>query len=120
MNAISTDLRTRIVHAVQHEHNTPEQAATRFLVSRASVYRYLEQHRNQATLQPAKRTPTPRCITREDEDRLRTQLEAHNDATLKEHCQHWQDASGKAVSVSSMHRALRRLKLSRKKDDPTR
>jgi transposase len=120
MNAISTDLRARIIHAVQHEHNTPQQAAERFLISRASVYRYLEQHRNQGSLSPAKRTRTPRGITVEDEAQLKAQLETRNDATLEEHCQQWQEDTGKAVSVSTMHRAFQRLKLSRKKDDPTR
>ena len=76
MNAISPDLRQRIVHAVKVDKNTPEQASERFVVSPASVYRYLEQHRNQGTLQPATRTQPPRCITAEDLPRLLDQLEA--------------------------------------------
>ena len=120
MNAISPDLRQRIIHAIQINKNTPEQAAKRFLVSPASVYRYLEQHRNQGTLQPAKRILAPRRITVDDAPRLQHQLEAHNDATLEEHCQRWTEQTGVMVSISTMHRALKRLSISLKKDDPTR
>ena len=115
MNPISPDLRQRIVHAVQIDKNTPEQAAERFVVSPASVYRYLEQHRNQGTLQPATRTQAPRCITAEELPRLQRQLEAHNDATLEEHCQLWTEQTDVVVSVSTMHRALKRLSISFKK-----
>ena len=115
MNAISSDLRQRIVHAVKVDKSTPKQTAKRFLISLASVYRYLEQHRNQGTLQPAERIQTPRCITTEDLPRLQHQLEARNDATLEEHCQLWTEQTGVAVSVSTMHRALKRLSISFKK-----
>ena len=109
MNPISPDLRQRIVHAVKVDKSTPEQTAERFVVSPASVYRYLEQHRNQGTLQPAERVNAPRCITADDLPRLRDQLQAHNDATLEEHCQLWTELTGVQVSVSTMHRAFRRL-----------
>ena len=115
MNAISPDLRQRIVHAIQIDKNTPAQAAKRFVVSPASVYRFLEQHRNQGTLQPATRILTPRRITADDLPRLQHQLEAHNDATLEEHCQHWTEQTGVTVSLSTMHRAFRRLSITLKK-----
>jgi transposase len=110
MNPISSGLRQRIVHAVQIDKNTPEQVSKRFVVSPASVYRYLEQHRNQGTLEPAER-----IIATEELPRLQHQLEAHNDATLEEHCQLWTEQTGVVVSVSTMHRALRRLSISFKK-----
>lgn len=66
MNAISPDLRQRIINAVQIDKNTPAQASKRFVISPASAYRFLEQHRNQGTLQPATRTQAPRCITAEE------------------------------------------------------
>lgn len=115
MNAISPDLRQRIIHAVQIDKDTPEQAAERFIVGRASVYRFLEQLRNQGTLQPAQRIIAPRRITADDLPRLREQLEAHNDATLEEHCQLWTEQTSVTLSVSTMHRALKRLSISLKK-----
>lgn len=115
MNPISPDLRQRIIHAVQIDKDTPEQAAERFIVSPASVYRFLEQHRNQGTLQPAPRTQAPLCITAENLPRLQRQLEAYNDATLEEHCQLWTERIGVKVSVSTMHRALKRLSITFKK-----
>jgi transposase len=120
MNAISIDLRQRIINAIQTDENTPTQAAKRFLVSRASVYRYLEQHRNQHTLQPAERILTPRRIPADDLPRLQHQLQAHNDATLEEHCQLWTNQTGVEVSVSTMRRALKRLSITLKKDSSTR
>jgi len=115
MNPISTDLRQRIINAVQIDKNTPAQASKRFVISPASAYRFLEQHRNQGTLQPATRTQAPRCITAEELPRLQRQLEAHNDATLEEHRQLWTEQTGITVSVSTMHRALKRLSISFKK-----
>ncbi len=120
MNAISPDLRQRIIHAVQIDKDTPEQAAKRLIVSPASVYRFLEQHRNQGTLQPAPRIQTPRRITAEELPRLQRQLEAHNDATLEEHCQLWTEQTDVTLSVSTMYRALKRLSitLEKRRSDP--
>jgi transposase len=115
MNPISPDLRQRIIHAIQIDKDTPAQAAKRLIVSPASVYRFLEQHRNQGTLQPAPRILTPRRITADDLPRLQRQLEAHNDATLEEHCQLWTEQTGVVVSLSTMHRALKRLSITLKK-----
>ena len=115
MNPISPDLRQRIIHAVKIDKNTPEQASERFVVSPASVYRYLEQHRNQGTLQPAPRLLTPRRITADDLPRLQRQLEARNDATLEEHCQLWTEQTDVTLSVSTMRRALKRLSITLKK-----
>jgi len=120
MNAISPDFRQRIINAVKVDKYTPEQASERFIISPASVYRFLEQHRNQGTLQLAERILAPRRITVEELPRLQRQLEAHNDATLEEHCQRWTEQTGVQVSVSTMHRALKRLSITFKKDDSIR
>jgi transposase len=120
MNAISLDLRQRILHAIQNENNTPQQAAKRFVISRASIYRYLEQYRNQGTLQPAQRIISPRRITAEQLPRLQRQLEAHNDSTLEEHCQLWTEQTNVPVSASTMRRAFKRLSITLKKDNSTR
>jgi transposase len=119
MNPISLDLRTRIVNAVNHDKNTPEQAAERFIVSIASVYRFLQLDRDLGDLKPAKKPPNPRKISDEATPVLHAQIQANNDATLEEHCQIWNETTGVEVSVPTMQRALIRLNISRKKNAST-
>jgi len=47
--------------------------------------------------------------------RLQPQLEAHPDATLEEHCRLWEAETGVKVSISTMSRAILRLRWTRKK-----
>ncbi len=115
VKAYSTDLRERIVHAIKHEQHTTEQTASRYAISRATVYRYLQLDRDLKTLQPATSTGRPRLIPPEHEAALRAQVEAHNDATLEEHCQSWYETTGIELSLTAMHQTLKRLKISRKK-----
>lgn len=115
MKPYSTDLRKRIVAAVKHEQNTPEQAATRYNVSRATVHRYLQLDRDLHNLQPATSTGRPRLIPPEGEHALRTQVEAKPDATLDEHRQTWFETSGVMLSVTAMHEAIKRLGFTHKK-----
>jgi transposase len=46
---------------------------------------------------------------------LRSQLEANPDATLAEHCQHWEITHDVQVSSATMSRAIQRLNWTRKK-----
>jgi transposase len=120
MNPISLDLRTRIVHAVNHDKNTPEQTAERFAVSPASVYRFLQLDRDLNDLKPAKKPANPRKISDEHAPALHAQIQANNDATLEEHCQTWLETTGVEVSVPTMQRALLRLNMTRKKNVATK
>lgn len=115
MKAISTDLRQRIIHAIKHEKNTPQQAATRFMVSQASVYHYLQLDRDLHNLEPAPKPPKPPRIRLEDETLLRSQIEANSDATLEEHRQTWFKTTGIKVGLTTMHRTLARFGITRKK-----
>ena len=115
VKAHSTDLRERIIHAVKHEQHTTEQTASRYAISSATVYRYLQLERDLKNLQPSISTGRPRLIRPEHEAALRAQVEARNDATLEEHCQSWYQTSGVELSLTAMHQALKRLKISRKK-----
>jgi transposase len=115
MNPISLDLRTRIVQAVNHDKNTPEQAAKRFIVSIASVYRFLQLDRDLNDLKPAPKPPNARKISDEHAPALHAQVQANNDATLEEHCQTWHETTGIQISVPTMQRALTRLNITRKK-----
>jgi transposase len=47
---------------------------------------------------------------------VQAQLENAPDATLQEHCQVWKAASGVKVSISTMSRAIRQVRWTRKKN----
>ena len=57
----------------------------------------------------------PRLIEGEAAKLLEEQVEAHNDATLEEHCQTWAATGRGNVSITTMHRTLERLEVTRKK-----
>jgi transposase len=120
MNPISLDLRARIVHAVNHNKNTLQQATERFIVSIASIYRFLQLDRDLSDLKPAKKPANPRKISDEHTPALLAQIQANNDATLEEHCQTWNETTGVEVSVPTMQRAFTRLNVSRKKNGTTK
>lgn len=111
MNTISTDLQERIVNAVKHEKNTPQEAVARFMFSPASPYRYLQLDRDLRSLEPALNPPKPPSIRPEDQALLRAQVEANSDAILEEHRQVWLETSGVKVGLTTMHRTLARLGL---------
>ncbi len=107
MKAYSTDLRERITHAVKHDHKPPEEVATIYQVSPATIYRYLQLHRDLNDLIPLKSTGRKRKISPEHEPRLLEQLNANNDATLEEHCQLWKKHMGITVSLTCMFESLK-------------
>jgi transposase len=114
MKAYSQDLRERIVQTVE-EGKTQEETAHLFKVSPKTVQRYIKQRREKGHLLPNPipgRPPTKRA---EIEGKLQPQLEKKPDATLQEHCNTWEAETGNKVSISTMSRALERLKWTLKK-----
>jgi len=114
MRAYSDDLRQRIVRAVDQGHRQAEIAAA-FQVSLATIGRYLKQRRETGYLavKPIPgRPPKKRAAL---ETALPTQLAAHDDATVEQHCQLWAAAHGQQVSAATMRRAIARLGWTRKK-----
>jgi transposase len=114
MKAYSQDLRERILQTVD-EGKTQAEAASLFKVSEASVKRYVRQRREKGHVRPKQipgRPPTKRAPL---EAKLQPQLESQPDATLHEHCQKWKAVSGVKVSISTMSRAIKHLKWTRKK-----
>ena len=111
----SLDLRTRIVEAV-HEHGySIRQTAKLFRVGHATVERYLKQFREQGDLTPGTSTGRPRLLSAEQEERLRQQLQEHDDLTLQQHCDLYEQETGVVMSYVTLHRLTRRLNVSRKK-----
>ena len=116
MKAYSLDLRERIVAAVVDQQLHPWVVAERFAVGLTTVKRYVRLAEADA-LTP--KVPPGRSRTRrirpEHDAALWAQLEAHDDATLAQHCQLWHTAHGIEVSTATMSRAITRLGWTRKK-----
>lgn len=109
MNAYSEDLRERIVRAVQGGMSRTE-AARRFMVNERTVRRYLRRYETTGSIAPtAFRPGPPPAIGPAQEAALLTQLADAPDATLGEHCARWEREHGRAVGVSTMCRAQRRV-----------
>jgi transposase len=107
MNAYSLDLRQRIIDAV--DAGTPhQQVAERFGVSRATVTRLVRLRRQTGDLLPRPRPGRPNRQGAALDAGLLPQLQDHPDATLAEHCRHWQERTGRRVSAATMRRAIRR------------
>ena len=108
MRAYSDDLRQRILRAVDQGHRQAEIAAA-FLVSLATIKRYLKQRREtgHVTVKPIPGRPPKQRTALEAE--LPGQLAAYKDATLAEHCRLFEASQGQRVSRDTMRRAIDRL-----------
>ena len=112
MTAYSQDLRQRILETVQRGEGSLRQIACRFLVSLSFVTRLLRLHRNTGSLQPKPHGGgNPAVLGPEDLERLRELVQKQPDATLEE----LQQRLGVSCSLMTISRALRKLKLPRKK-----
>jgi transposase len=85
------------------------------MVSEDGVYDWIKRA-EAGKLQPDTSPGRPRLIGGEVEGQLETQVQETNDATLVEHSQQWVLRGQAKVSVSTMYRSLKRLKLSLKKE----
>jgi transposase len=113
------DLRERIVRAV--EAGTPQSVVARtFGVGRATVERYVRRRREAGSLGPSPIPGRPPAIGEAGAEALHAQVAAAPDATLAEHCATRERERGARVSAATMHRALARLGLTRKKRSSTR
>jgi transposase len=112
MNAYSMDLRERVVAACDQGGATREQIAARFSVSVAWLRKLLRQRRQTGSIAPRPRGGgrAPAFDAAADR-RLRAAVRADDDATLRELA----GAAGVACCPSAVHRALRRLGITRKK-----
>ena len=111
MQALSLDLRQRILAALE-AGNKRAQIAIRFDVSPSSVYRIQRQWKSLGDLAPKKRPARGLALKEEDLPALETLVQQQADPTGASLVEAWQQASGKRVGLSTMHRALHRLKFS--------
>jgi len=113
MQALSMDLRERIVSAYENKEGSHAVLANRFSVSKAVVGKLVRQKLELGTLESQVhnrgRKPT---IRGEKLDRLREHVDDHPDATLEERI----EFLGVDCCVNTMWMTLRRLGLSFKKN----
>ena len=111
MRALSLDLRERIVAAALAGGQTRRQVAERFSVGLTTVEKLVRLWRTAGSPAPKPIPGRPRAVDSAGEARLRAALAARPDATLAE----LRDACGLSCSLSAVHRALARMRYSRKK-----
>lgn len=114
MKAYSLDLRERVLNAV--DAGMPHQVAARtFQVGVATVRRYIAKQRDTGSVAPKPIPGRQFQIGPSAYPALITQLEAHPDATLAEHCAFWEEQQNKPVTIWTMQRAIKRIGWTRKK-----
>jgi transposase len=114
MRAYSSDLRVRIVAAVEGGMSHPEAART-FSVGERTVRRYLHQWRTTGTLTAKPIPGRLPAIAPAAYPAVVAQLAAASDATLAEHCDCWEEATGVRVSTSTWCRVRQRVDWTHKK-----
>jgi transposase len=116
MEAYSLDLRERICSACDEHLETREEVAEQFGVSRSFVQKLLRRRRREGSIAARPRGRGPAAALGErDRRRLRGLVGVKPDATLAELCESLREAGGAAVSVPTMCRALKALRLPLKK-----
>jgi transposase len=108
MEIYSKDLRIRALAAV--DRGIPRREVVEiFAISLTTLKRWIKMRREGKDLSPGVSTGRRRRIlsTPEEEGLLWNQLEENDDATLKRHCELWEEKTGVRVSVSAMSRAIR-------------
>ena len=116
MEAYSLDLRQRICAACDEGLETRQDVAERFGVGRGFVQKLLRQRRHEGTIAAKRRGrgPAP-TLGPVDQLRLLKLVKANADATLSELCRWLHQSGGALVRVWTMCRALKALRLVRKK-----
>lgn len=115
MRAYSLDLRQRVITLVHRGHPYPE-VADLLGISVSTVNRYIRRERQGESLVPRPKPGRPPAKGAALDAGIAAQLRAQPDATLAEHCQTWQVATGTIVSPATMRRAIVRSGWSRKKN----
>ena len=116
----SHDLRSRTLEACD-EGERPGVVAERFRIGRASVYLWLKQRREEGRDGPKKMGGGPQPVIRDaGEAALKHLVESDNHLSLAQYRDKLAEAAGIFVHPWTVGRALRRLRLTRKKEDAAR
>jgi len=86
-----------------------------FGISLATIKRYVKQQRDEGHVRPKAIPGRPPKKRVQVEAGVLPQLQAHDDATLEQHCDLWEQTHDERVSRWTMSRAIKRLGWTRKK-----
>jgi transposase len=112
MAAYSQDLRQRVLDAVERKEGSLRQIARRFVVSLSFIVRLLQLHRRTGSIDPKPAGGGhPAALGPDDLERLKELVRQQPDATLKE----LRQRLGVSCSLTTIWRALEKLRLPRKK-----
>lgn len=116
MKPYSLDLREKIVSTYEAGNTSIRQVAERFQVSKNTVQSLLKRKQATGALQPAAATGGKASQLTGYEQEIAEMVETHQDYTLSEYCEYWQDKTGVRVSESTMCRFLQKQQLTVKKN----
>jgi putative transposase len=114
---LSQDLRRRIVRSVE-KGSSIRQAAARYEISPSAAVKLLRRLRRTGSLKPERIGGHRRPILEPHQDLLRSLVEAKSGITLAEIQAELRVRGIEVQALSTIHLALRRLGLTRKKDTP--
>ena len=117
VKALSIDLRQRVADALDalEEGQTQTSIAKRFAVSRSSVERIARKRREGQGLEPGVPAGKKPLVEREQQEAFAHLAAWRTDWTLQTLAQVWQEQAGKALSLATTSRTLRRSGFSFKK-----
>jgi len=102
----SDDVRERALAAIDAGHPVADVAAF-FQNDPSTIRRWIRQRTRTGSGLSRPRAGRPRLLAAAQEPALEAQVAAHPDATLAHHCQLWQEAHARSLSVATMSRRLR-------------
>jgi transposase/transposase-like protein len=116
MRSYSVDLRQKIIDAYENKEGSIRQLAQRFKVAPSCVHELLQHYRRSGTVEPKPHAggPEPK-IQAQALTILQELVQQDNDATLSELAQRLYERTQIQVSPTTIHRSLKKLKLTRKK-----
>lgn len=117
MRPYSLDLRQKIIDTYLEGKLPLYQIAQQFRVADSFVRKLIKQYRETGDIRPKQRIKqTPTKLSESQLITLQALVAKHNDATLAELCKLLEEAVGVRISVTTMFRMLRRLKITIKKN----
>ncbi|XQQ04940.1 MAG: AAA family ATPase [Leptolyngbya sp. IPPAS B-1204] len=116
MKPYSLDLREKIISTYEAGNTSIRQVAARFQVSKNTVQSLLKRKQATGTLKPAPATGGKTSQLAGFEQEIAEMVEQHQDYTLAEYCESWQEKTGVRVSESTMCRFLQKQQLTVKKN----
>ncbi len=112
MKPYSVDLRQKIIDVYQEGNISQRQLARQFRVALSFIQKLIKQYKETGNIAPKVRTKqTPTKLTDEQLQVLKELVAENPEATLQELRQKLAAIAGVTISISTVHRMLRRIDL---------